>query len=84
MPAYRIYWLDQDDHITEADCLIGEADDNARGNLRASRNGRSRRGVAQGSPRRAGHTGLPANPTPLIRADTRRGRGHPKLRELGA
>jgi len=30
MPAYRIYWLDQDNHITEADCLIGEADDNVR------------------------------------------------------
>ena len=30
MPAYRIYWLDQDDHITEADYLIAEADDNVR------------------------------------------------------
>jgi len=47
----------------------------AGGNLRASRNGRSRGGVAQSSPRRAGHPGLPANPTPLIRADPRRGRG---------
>jgi hypothetical protein len=26
MPAYRIYWLDRDDHVTEADYLIAEAD----------------------------------------------------------
>jgi hypothetical protein len=25
MPVYRIYWFDQDDHITEADYLIAEA-----------------------------------------------------------
>ena len=30
MPAYRIYWLDQDNHVTEADCLIAEADDDVR------------------------------------------------------
>jgi hypothetical protein len=30
MPAYRIYWLDQDDHVTEADYLIAEADDDVR------------------------------------------------------
>jgi hypothetical protein len=30
MPAYRIYWLNQDDHITEADWLIAEADDDLR------------------------------------------------------
>ncbi len=30
MPAYRIYWLDQDDRITEADGLIAEADDDVR------------------------------------------------------
>jgi hypothetical protein len=27
MPAYRIYWLDQNNHITEADCLIADSDD---------------------------------------------------------
>ena len=27
MPAYRIYWLDQDNHITKADWLIAEAED---------------------------------------------------------
>jgi hypothetical protein len=27
MPAYRIYWFDQNDHVTEADWLIAEADD---------------------------------------------------------
>jgi hypothetical protein len=27
MPAYRIYWLDQDDHITGADNLIADTDD---------------------------------------------------------
>jgi hypothetical protein len=27
MPVYRIYWFNQDDHITEADWLIAEADD---------------------------------------------------------
>jgi hypothetical protein len=30
MPAYRIYWLDRDNHVTEADSLIAEADDDAR------------------------------------------------------
>jgi hypothetical protein len=30
MPAYRIYWLDRDDHITEADWLIAETDDDVR------------------------------------------------------
>jgi hypothetical protein len=30
MPAYRIYWLDQDNHITEADWLIADADDDVR------------------------------------------------------
>src|ERR1700730_7772386 len=30
MPAYRIYWLDQDNHITEGDWLIAEADDDVR------------------------------------------------------
>ena len=27
MPAYRIYWLDRGNHITEADCLIADTDD---------------------------------------------------------
>ena len=27
MPAYRIYWLDRDNHITAADCLIADTDD---------------------------------------------------------
>jgi hypothetical protein len=27
MPGYRIYWLDQADHITEADGLIADSDD---------------------------------------------------------
>ncbi|HET7882824.1 MAG TPA: hypothetical protein VFL55_18215 [Acetobacteraceae bacterium] len=27
MPAYRIYWMDQDNHITEADCLIADTDE---------------------------------------------------------
>lgn len=27
MPAYRIYWLDKDNHITEADCLIADTDE---------------------------------------------------------
>ena len=31
MPAYRIYWFDQDDHVTEADYLIADADDDVRG-----------------------------------------------------
>jgi hypothetical protein len=26
MPAYRIYWFDQDDHVIEADYFIAEAD----------------------------------------------------------
>jgi hypothetical protein len=30
MPAYRIYWFDQDDHVIEADHLIAEADDDVR------------------------------------------------------
>jgi hypothetical protein len=30
VPAYRIYRLDQDDHITEADWLIAEAEDDVR------------------------------------------------------
>ncbi len=30
MPAYRIYWFNQDEHITEADWLIAEADDDMR------------------------------------------------------
>jgi hypothetical protein len=30
MPAYRIYWFDQDDHVTEADYLIAEADNDVR------------------------------------------------------
>jgi hypothetical protein len=30
MPAYRIYWFNQNDHITEADWLIAEADDDLR------------------------------------------------------
>jgi hypothetical protein len=30
MPAYRIYWLNQDDHITEADWLIVDVDDEVR------------------------------------------------------
>ena len=31
MPAYLIYWFDQDDHVTEADYLIADADDDVRG-----------------------------------------------------
>jgi hypothetical protein len=30
MPAYRIYWLDQDNRVTEADGLIADADDDVR------------------------------------------------------
>ena len=30
MPAYRIYWFSQDDHVTGADYLIAEADDDVR------------------------------------------------------
>ena len=30
MPAYRIYWLDKDDHIIAADNLIADADEQAR------------------------------------------------------
>jgi hypothetical protein len=30
MPAYRIYWLNQDGHVTEVDYLIAEADDDVR------------------------------------------------------
>jgi hypothetical protein len=30
MPAYRIYWLDKDDHIIAADNLIADADEEAR------------------------------------------------------
>jgi hypothetical protein len=30
MPVYRIYWFNQDDHITEEDWLIAEADDDVR------------------------------------------------------
>jgi hypothetical protein len=30
MPAYRIYWFDRDDHVTEADYLIAAADDDVR------------------------------------------------------
>ena len=30
MPAYRIYWFDQDDHVIEADYLIADADDDVR------------------------------------------------------
>jgi len=30
MPAYRIYWFDQDDHVTEVDYLIAETDDDVR------------------------------------------------------
>ena len=34
LPAYRIYWFDQDDHVTEADYLIADADDDVRGGRR--------------------------------------------------
>jgi hypothetical protein len=30
MPAYRIYWFDQDDHVIETDHLIADADDDVR------------------------------------------------------
>jgi hypothetical protein len=30
MPAYRIYWLDKDDHIIAADNLTADADEQAR------------------------------------------------------
>ena len=30
MPAYRIYWFDRDDRISEADYLIADADDDVR------------------------------------------------------
>ena len=30
MPAYRIYWFDQNGHVTETDYLIAEADDDVR------------------------------------------------------
>jgi hypothetical protein len=30
MPAYRIYWFDPNDHVTEVDWLIAEADDDVR------------------------------------------------------
>ena len=30
MPACRIYWFDQDDHVSEADYLIADADDDVR------------------------------------------------------
>jgi len=30
MPAYRIYWLDHDDRIIDADCLIADGDENVR------------------------------------------------------
>jgi hypothetical protein len=30
MPAYRIYWLDQDGHVTEGDGLVAAADDDVR------------------------------------------------------
>jgi hypothetical protein len=30
MPAYRIYWFDQADHVSEADYLIADADDAVR------------------------------------------------------
>ncbi len=30
MLAYRIYWFDQDDHVTEADFLIADTDDDVR------------------------------------------------------
>jgi hypothetical protein len=30
MPGYRIYWFDHDGHVTEADGLIADADDDVR------------------------------------------------------
>jgi hypothetical protein len=30
MPAYRIYWFDPADHVSEADYLIADADDEVR------------------------------------------------------
>ena len=30
MPVYRIFWFDQDDHITKADYLLADADDQVR------------------------------------------------------
>ena len=30
VPAYRIYWFNQDDHITEVDYLIAETDEDVR------------------------------------------------------
>jgi hypothetical protein len=30
MPAYRIYWFDQDGHVTEADYLVADTDDDVR------------------------------------------------------
>ena len=33
VPAYRIYWFNQDNHITEVDYLIAETDDDVRAEL---------------------------------------------------
>jgi hypothetical protein len=35
MPAYRIYWFDRDDHVTEADVFIADADDEVRASVAA-------------------------------------------------
>jgi hypothetical protein len=54
MPAYRIYWLDRDNHVTEVDGLIAEAEDDVEkgrsrtsegrlGRLRSPGNGARRR-----------------------------------------
>jgi hypothetical protein len=40
MPTYRIYWFSQNNHVTGADYLIAEADDDVR-DLAASRLGRA-------------------------------------------
>ena len=40
VPAYRIYWFDRDDRISEADYLIADADDDVRAGA-ASRLGRA-------------------------------------------
>ena len=46
--AYRIYWLDHDDRIIDADCLIADGDENVRERVHEHVAYR-RRSVASGS-----------------------------------
>jgi hypothetical protein len=52
LPAYRIYWFNQDDHVTEADYLIAEADSDVRDEAETS--SPMRAGGGQTAPRAVG------------------------------